>query len=79
MLLCGLLPHLWSHKVKPFASVFALVLLQLLDVCCSAAYSPTFGRIALGGSNSVRILDTSSPTFAEIKSDAIDLEPNQVT
>jgi hypothetical protein len=50
----------------------------MLDVCTTVACSPSVGRIAVGGSNCVRILDTSGPTFQEIKADAIDLEPSQV-
>ncbi|KAF5840991.1 hypothetical protein DUNSADRAFT_14848 [Dunaliella salina] len=51
---------------------------KLLEVCTTIACSPAYGRIAVGGSNSVRILETSGPTFAENKTDAIDLQPDQI-
>lgn len=35
--------------------------------------------MAVGGSNMVRVLDTSNIEFKEVKADAIDLEPNQVS
>jgi len=50
----------------------------MLDVCTTIAHSPASGRIAAGGSNSVRIIDTSGSAFLEHKADAIDLEPSQV-
>jgi len=51
---------------------------RLLEVCTTISSSPAYGRIAVGGSNSVRILETSGPTFAENKTDAIDLQPDQI-
>jgi WD repeat-containing protein 19 len=34
------------------------------------------GRIALAGSNSIRIMDVSGTEYGEVKSDAIDLDPS---
>ena len=50
---------------------------KFLDVLTDLAYSPALGRIAMGGSSCVRILDTSGNEYAEIKSDAIDLGPSE--
>ena len=36
------------------------------------------GRVVLGGSCNVRVLDCSGAEFRELKGDAIDLEPNMV-
>lgn len=49
---------------------------QYLEVLTDMAYSAAQGRIALAGSNSVRIMDVSGTDYSEIKGDAIDLEPN---
>jgi WD repeat-containing protein 19 len=51
---------------------------QVLDVLSDAAYAPSLARIALAGSNSVRIMDASGSEFNEIKSDAVELDPGQV-
>jgi len=47
----------------------------LLDVLTDAAYSQAQGRIAVAGSNSVRIMDVTGSEYSEVKSDAIDLDP----
>ncbi|GAX77949.1 hypothetical protein CEUSTIGMA_g5391.t1 [Chlamydomonas eustigma] len=51
-----------------------------LDALSDMAYSPAQGRIALGGSHCVRIMDVSGTDYHEVKADAIDLDPSlQVT
>ena len=39
-------------------------------------HTPLQGRIALAGSNSIRIMDVSGTEYGEVKSDAIDLDPS---
>lgn len=58
---------------------FAVSRPQVLDVLSDVSYSYSLGRLALAGSNLVRVLDASSSDFKEIKADAMDLEPNQVS
>lgn len=47
-----------------------------LEVLTDISYSQAQGRIVLAGSNSVRILDVSGSDYAEVKGDALDLEPH---
>ncbi|KAG1674427.1 hypothetical protein FOA52_012954 [Chlamydomonas sp. UWO 241] len=48
---------------------------QYLEVLTDMAYSQAQGRIAVAGSNSVRIMDVSGSEYSEVKSDALDLDP----
>lgn len=49
---------------------------KLLDVLSDMAYSPSLGRVAVGGGDMVRVLDVGS-AYGEIKSDAIELRSHQ--
>eukprot|EP00798_Chlamydomonas_sp_ICE-L_P012670 gene12669-15902_t len=50
---------------------------KYLDSLTDMAYCPALGRIAMGGNSSIRILDASGHEYMEVKSDAIDLSPNE--
>lgn len=49
---------------------------KYLDTLSDVAHCPALGRIAMGGANCVRVLDSGND-YNEIKSDAVDLDANQ--
>ncbi len=49
---------------------------RYLDTLADVAHCPALGRIAMGGANCVRVLDSGND-YNEIKSDAVDLDANQ--
>lgn len=48
-----------------------------MDTLTDVSFSAALGRVAMGGANCVRVLDASGSDYGEIKSDAVDLDPNQ--
>lgn len=50
---------------------------KYLDYLTDVAYSPSLARVAMGGGQSIRVVDCSGSDFVELKSDMVELDASE--